>query len=811
MKKLCSLALTLCMILSLISAVSFTSAAEFTSAPIDATATTAIVDGVEYKVLRTAADFLAIEDQTGNFIFANDINLDTTKEGDNAHFLDGFNGILNGNGYALYGYGINKSNNGGLFDLTTKTFHMTFLNLSFGKADAPIAMLSNGNGSCGAVVGKLNTPCNITFKNCHAYVNFTGAAHALKGAFIGAVQGGTVTHNIVFEDCSSNGKIIGKNKNGGFIGSLVQTISSVSFLNCVNNTRLDCVTQGIGGFIGDVADKANYTPSVSFENCVNNGAISATDNGVGGLIGYIRYNANVRIKNCENNGTLTVTDPAAGFTGFWIGNPVGDGGVANITVFLNEGAGLIGAEFGNSAKQTAENTVITIVSFAEKPIGTAAELAAINASGTYTVTAPITIDNALTLDVTGKEITLKLGGQTVTGSIMVVGDGVFALEGEGSLTAADATQPALMVSGTANVSVKKATVGGIAILNANAEITESTVNGSIGLGGAAKLALNATVNAGAEPVIYLASKAEAEVDNTVEVTVSGGSYTTTGATAVVWSEAGAKLTVNAGAFTATESAISVSAGTVKIGGGKLTAKNALELAASELAIDVQITGGSFEGTEAAVAVNNLKDTCIGLIKGGSFKGALKAVDGSKASLLASAGSFDAEPDAKFLQQYYVAAKNAETGLYEVILHTCDYEGVEYEYMNSGSHSKSCKICGEKVTEAHAWSEYKDNGDGTHSKFCEGCQSKSNPQEHVIKTVDNKDGTHKNTCSGCDLNESVAHVYENGACKECKAKESSATSASGGEEKGGCGSAVSALGLVMVLALAAPMLKKGKND
>ncbi len=318
MKKLCSLALVLCMLLTLVVIPTAAEPAAAEHIPFGESDTTYTDgNGVVYTILRTKADFLAIENGK-NYILAGDINLDMTASGANtsafgAEVTAWYEGILDGNGYAIYGYSVTGGNNAGLFwfagnATTGKVAKITIKNLSFGTEESPFSFAMTGNGSCGVVAGKVLGGSEIVMINCHAFIKHTGAK-ALQGGFFGQTQGAV---SFRFENCTTNGSLVGANKTGGFISAIDKTGCSATFINCANNANITGTTQGVGGFVGQntQTDTVFY-----FENCVNNGNITTgTDGGTAGFLGYTKASP-VSFVNCENKGTINATASFGDFVG----------------------------------------------------------------------------------------------------------------------------------------------------------------------------------------------------------------------------------------------------------------------------------------------------------------------------------------------------------------------------------------------------------------------------------------------------------------------------------------------------------------
>ena len=103
-------------------------------------------NGVEYEVIRTEANFKAI-DRTKNCILACDINFNE-KVLNGTYFGDGtsIQGIIDGNGYALYNFSVNYTGSYGTIGLLAQSLkgNAAIRNLSIGKPSEIIDYKING-------------------------------------------------------------------------------------------------------------------------------------------------------------------------------------------------------------------------------------------------------------------------------------------------------------------------------------------------------------------------------------------------------------------------------------------------------------------------------------------------------------------------------------------------------------------------------------------------------------------------------------------------------------------------------------------
>ena len=755
----------------------------FKSVEIGANDAEVTVYGVVYKVIRTADQFKAM---TGaeNYILANDIDLGGHKLAATGGIITGWKGILDGNGYSVLNYDI-SGNDSGLFQVVDETAEIVIQNLTFGSEAAPITGTPAGNGSNGVVFGKFKGK-SVTFINCDSYVKMEKTDKAAMSAFVG--QPDLAGSSYTFEDCNAYGSISGRNKNGGFVGNVNQADVVISFKNCVNNVNIKSGNQGNGGFVGH-STKAGVV--ITFVDCVNNGKITVENMGeghtpnIGGFVGQLNGEfASCTFKRCENKGLITIAQGVNSGTMIGLCSMKGDV-VAQVLDVNISTSGWIGSK--------EDNTKDVKVELASKEddnsIASADDLKGIKASGVYTVTADITLAEKVTLDIKDLEVTLALGGKTVTGEIEITGAGKLTVSG-GTLAGT------LTVGGGANVLLEKLSVNGtLASTDASAETT---------------------------------------------LTVKSGEFSATAGNAINWGGKGT-LTVDGGSFTAAGdfAALAQTNGTVVINNGIFKGKDALKADATATAttsITLNVFNGTFEGTRSALYYTGSNGESFAIsVAGGSFKGTSDGAlftDTSDAKVAIEAGTFDEEIPAECCKQYYVSYKNEETGLWQIKIHDCDYEGVAWESINTGSHKKACKICGEVKTAPHDFVKNVDNGNGTHSKVCGDCDYKSqNGIKHTTTVEDCGDGKHKTTCKDCDLNEVVDHTWgdakslEEGkhekTCTACDAKTTEDCVATDGKcadcgaelEKSGCGSAVAGglFALVTILALPALLVRKKKED
>ena len=282
---------------------------------IGASDTTVKIGEVTYSVIRTVDQFKAISGTT-NYILANNIDFAGAEHTTSSSLIAaGWSGILEGNGYSVYGISFTSASGTGFFDCMTSHVDIQIKNITFGMSTAPISMISNGNGGIGVITGNVKNTSTVYVENCTVYVNITKNGNAAQtGAFVGCIHNGNNGCKVNFVNCTAYGTInVGnQTKVGGFMGNNYST-SPVTFTNCRSDVNVSG-GQFVGGFIGLIQSPG----PVTFTNCVSNGTITTTtdtsvDNGPGGFVG--KSTGNVAFSNCTFGGSLAAASytPTAGF------------------------------------------------------------------------------------------------------------------------------------------------------------------------------------------------------------------------------------------------------------------------------------------------------------------------------------------------------------------------------------------------------------------------------------------------------------------------------------------------------------------
>ena len=347
MKKLCSVAILLAMVLTMMPVVAF--AADAATADYtwygDGTATTFTLNDVNDLIGfnnlmagadgKTATTFEGKTVKLGENITFNEVTSlndwtsatpvnvwhpDGGPDGDSDGNPDGvtFKGTFDGNGKTITGLYIKhtakSADNTGLFAILGGTVKDLTLQATY--------VFGNKNYA-GAIAGQL-TGNSVTIENVsvEAYVHVNNTTYSAQHAgFIGATKG--CTGSVVIRNCTFTGAVgdaaEGAHR-GGFIGQ-ADAGTSVLIEGCVNNASVK--GRNVGGIVGTV-----QVPTTII-NCINNGAISKHSlnsqkaTGVGGIVG--QASAALTIKNSKNTATVkaqgtTATSSQYNFGGGIVGH-----------------------------------------------------------------------------------------------------------------------------------------------------------------------------------------------------------------------------------------------------------------------------------------------------------------------------------------------------------------------------------------------------------------------------------------------------------------------------------------------------------
>ncbi len=304
------------------------------------------LDNIEYTVIRTVDELMAINKVAGNYILANDIDfggqvyakLFTLEKGS----------CLEGNGCALLNYSL--SGDGDVCSIGFNNGELvTLKNLTLGSANAPISVVSTGSGkSVGTLLGYSNSISRV--ENVTVYANVSSPNSNCGGVF-GNVKGTHTFKNVVFygtvegsvtggifgrqqstatiENCINYGVISGGGDTGGIAGNHSGDGNSI-VIGCKNFGRV-ASSKNAGGFSGSVSGTLSITDflnagnisggdivggivaymggsSMSLEKCINTASVSNNKGAsLGGIIGDARISSGFVMKDCVSFGAVIGT------------------------------------------------------------------------------------------------------------------------------------------------------------------------------------------------------------------------------------------------------------------------------------------------------------------------------------------------------------------------------------------------------------------------------------------------------------------------------------------------------------------------
>ena len=314
MKRILSIVLTLCMVLSML--------------PVGTLATEdapALVDG--YYEIYTADQlyWFAAEVNSGKMSINGKLMADIVVN-ENVLTADG---TLNGDGFNFRVWtpiGNKSKRYGGTFDGNGKTISGLYFNDTsyyvglFGYLDnggyvmnvAVVDSYLSGRDYVGGVVGYFNSG---TVSNCYNTGNVSGSSGV--GGVVGDFYSGTVSN------CYNTGSVIGSSSYvGGVVGLSSGTISGCYNTGSVSgsfdvggvvgynyDTVSDCYNTGsISG--GDTSGGVVGSNPGAISNCYNTGSVSGGDN-VGGVVGC----TSGAISNCYNTGSISGGENVGGVVG----------------------------------------------------------------------------------------------------------------------------------------------------------------------------------------------------------------------------------------------------------------------------------------------------------------------------------------------------------------------------------------------------------------------------------------------------------------------------------------------------------------
>ncbi|MBE6546927.1 MAG: hypothetical protein E7668_05765 [Ruminococcaceae bacterium] len=227
---------------------------------------------------------------------------------------------------------------------------------------------AEAGGEGGGLIAKSSgavtlTSCDVTGGTVTAYPekNAAGAADMRVGAFVGEAAAAITAIN-----CTNGAAVVGQRETGGLIGKAGSTVNITGSTNTGNvtfNNTAQSANPFVGGFVGYAS-----SGKVTVSNSTNSGNVSLTaggTNGVaGGLIGIA--DKGVDISGATNSGTITnTTGYAAGLVGknqnasssikasSNSGNVTGSTTAAGVLGLMNGGYQLTAENISNSGKVTS--------------------------------------------------------------------------------------------------------------------------------------------------------------------------------------------------------------------------------------------------------------------------------------------------------------------------------------------------------------------------------------------------------------------------------------------------------------------------
>ncbi|MBQ8837430.1 MAG: hypothetical protein IJ002_08010, partial [Clostridia bacterium] len=298
-KKLLSILLVLCMLLSMFP-ITLPVSAEETDADTETVANTD-----EVTEIATADALIAIMgDSTkwaGSYKLTADIDLTGLTQSPIGNADVSFTGTFDGDGHTVKGLDITAAGSAGLFGQISGA---TVKNLTVdGK-------VTSTGAATGGIAGYIKS--SGTIENCVNKVAVSGTARA--AGFVGSVDAGT--GDILIKNCINEGTITGSSEHiGGIVGRVYGSTAggSTKIDGCVNKAAVTG-TLNVGGIIGRYDIPSMATNGVfNVENCANYAAITATTTSAdgsctGGIIGLYTNNATgatTKINNCLNTGNVS--------------------------------------------------------------------------------------------------------------------------------------------------------------------------------------------------------------------------------------------------------------------------------------------------------------------------------------------------------------------------------------------------------------------------------------------------------------------------------------------------------------------------
>ncbi len=202
---------------------------------------------------------------------------------------DPFTSILQGNGYSITNFTIDRGNNIGLFAaLSGATIDNLVVEVASIAGDSDVGALA------GNAVNSAISRIQIRAVNASSKLSATGAN---IGGILGRITGTTITN--VTSDLSIVG---GNTENADNVGGIVGYVSSsdISYATSSGSVFASGGVESVGGLVGEV----HYNSTISYSSASGNVSSSGNyNNRYGGLAGYVNNNSTVSYSSASGSVT----------------------------------------------------------------------------------------------------------------------------------------------------------------------------------------------------------------------------------------------------------------------------------------------------------------------------------------------------------------------------------------------------------------------------------------------------------------------------------------------------------------------------
>lgn len=289
-------------------------------------------DDTEVTEVSTLADLQGMTAAGGVWRLTNDLDLQG-QSFENFVFsgADGFRGVFDGNGYAVYNFTVNggSSSDAGFFNFLSKDKDTLITNLSLGKSNAPVTLTTAATGSTAKNIGVLAGYCNnnstystlIDNVQIWAEVTHTGGK-ANIGGFLGTSRRCAILESSFAGSIGGNLSNLGSNwlNVGGFVADV--EADQTLFYRCVNYADVSISTTA-GSDVRTAGFVAYATKNNEFVDCANFGSIRTSGGNAPVAAGFQGNNngtSKVLVYGCTNFGDIQSDRYASGFFS-WAKNP----------------------------------------------------------------------------------------------------------------------------------------------------------------------------------------------------------------------------------------------------------------------------------------------------------------------------------------------------------------------------------------------------------------------------------------------------------------------------------------------------------